>query len=48
MRTFCISDTHFNHDNIISYCGRSFSSLEEMNNRLITNWNEIVQLLILN
>lgn len=43
MRTFCISDTHFNHNNIISYCGRPFSSLEEMNNRLITNWNEIVQ-----
>ena len=42
-RVFVISDTHFNHTNIIKYCNRPFSSVEEMNNTIIDNWNKVVK-----
>lgn len=35
-----ISDTHFDHKNIIKYCGRPFSDLREMNGVLLNNWNK--------
>ena len=40
---FFTSDTHFNHKAIISYCSRPFESVEEMNDRLIDNWNQVVK-----
>lgn len=36
------SDTHFNHYNIIEYCGRPFKSWQEMNEKIINNFNERV------
>lgn len=38
-----ISDTHFFHDNIISFCGRPFANSELMNECLIENWNSVVK-----
>jgi len=44
MKTFFISDTHFNHKNILTYCKntRKFKNIDEMNNNIITNWNKMV------
>lgn len=39
---FITSDTHFYHTNIIKYCNRPFESVEEMNEKLIENWNNVV------
>lgn len=42
--TFLISDTHFSHANILQFEAeaRPFSSVEEMNEKLIENWNSVV------
>ena len=41
-KLFWTSDTHFSHKNIMQYCDRPFSSIEEMNEKLISNWNSVV------
>ncbi len=42
MPDYVISDTHLNHGNIIDHCDRPFESEAEMNERLKSNWNSIV------
>lgn len=42
MKNFFTSDHHFFHANIIPYNNRPFSSMEEMNNKLIQNWNSVI------
>lgn len=39
---YTISDLHFGHNNIIRYCNRPFSCLNEMDHRLIAAWNQTV------
>ena len=41
-RTFLVADLHLGHANIIKYCNRPFSSVEEMNDALISNWNNTI------
>jgi len=38
-----ISDTHFDHENIIKYCARPFADVQEMNEILLRNWNNTVK-----
>lgn len=38
MKIFVISDTHFNHEKMIEYCGRPFG----FNDIIIKNWNKKV------
>lgn len=42
-QTFFISDTHFNHSNILEYTKRPYKTLEEMNRALIELWRSRVQ-----
>lgn len=42
VRKFFISDTHFNHTNILSMQPRPFSTIEEHDETIITRWNAVV------
>jgi calcineurin-like phosphoesterase family protein len=42
VKTFATADLHFNHGNIIKYCGRPFIDRIDMNNCLVDNWNKTV------
>lgn len=37
------SDLHLDHANIIKYCNRPFADVHEMNETIISRWNERVQ-----
>lgn len=40
---YYISDLHFMHTNIISFDGRPYQNIKEMNAQLIKNWNSVVK-----
>lgn len=42
-KIFYIADLHFGHKNIISYDGRPFFTVAEMDQALIENWNSVVK-----
>lgn len=42
MASFFTSDTHFNHAKILSICRPMFNNIEEMNEKIISRWNELV------
>ena len=39
---FFTADEHYGHTNIIKYCNRPFSSVEEMDEMIISNHNKVV------
>ncbi len=42
-KLFFTSDHHFGHENIIRFCNRPFSNVQEMNEALIQRWNEKIK-----
>jgi len=39
---FFTSDHHFGHENIIKHCKRPFSSVKEMDDAMVEQWNSVV------
>jgi len=42
MTLYVTSDSHFGHLRIIEYCQRPFKTVEEMNEAMISRWNDVV------
>ena len=42
MNVHFTSDTHFFHANIIKYCSRPFSGVEQMHSEMVGRWNSVV------
>lgn len=43
MSIFVTSDLHRGHKNILKYCNRTYSSIEEMEKGIIEKWNSVVR-----
>lgn len=43
MKIWITSDSHFSHKNIIEYCSRPFTDVEQMNEHLVDAWNSCVR-----
>lgn len=43
MSVWFTADTHFGHTKVIEYMDRPWSTVEEMDDALIANWNAVVQ-----
>lgn len=41
-KVFFIADTHFGHEAIINYENRPFENIDDMTEKLINNWNNVV------
>lgn len=42
MKIFYIADTHFGHEYVIKFDNRPFENVEEMNQKMLENWNKAV------
>jgi len=43
MNVYFTADLHLGHDNVRGYCKRPFSTIEEMDEAIIENWNKTIK-----
>jgi calcineurin-like phosphoesterase family protein len=41
-KVFFTADSHLNHYNIMKYCNRPFTAIDDMNETIIGNWNACI------